>query len=437
MKAFENFPFPSPRSGLAIARASLKQPNLLTAVTAMHREMGDIFRIPLPFFNPVFMVGPEANRFVLVTRRDDFRWRPEGDPVTKLLRHGVLVEDGAAHDTLRRQMNPALHRRMLPGFVSIMLRRTDQILDNWNKNSSLDMLVEMRKIALLIIFDTLFGIDFSHRLSDLWQAVLKNIEFISPGLWIFWPDIPRPGYAHARQALDSYLLEVIHRRRQQISSALPGENLLDMLISIPEMDDGLIRDQMLTMLIAGHDTSTALLAWTLYLLGGHPAVLERVQAEVDTRIGFLPPTFENISQLDFMECVLNEALRLYPPIHVGSRMAAVDLEFANWRIPAGTRVMYSIFLSHRQVQYWPEPERFMPERFFKPYEAYTFVPFGGGPRNCIGLAFAQVEAKVILTRILQRFWLQLLKHPVQPYMGATLEPRPGVQMRVEPRNLRY
>lgn len=441
MSETKNFSFPSAQTGLAILRACIKSPNLLTAVTAMHHEMGEAFRIPLPFFNPVFVVGPQANRLVLVTQRDDFRWRPEGDPVTALLRHGVLVEDGEAHDTLRRQMNPSIHRRLLPGFAESMLKQTDQVLDGWQKGQTLDMLIEMRKVALLIIFDCLFGVDFSTDLPRLWRAVLRNIEFISPGMWIFWPNIPRPGFAQARKALDDYLFGIIQQRRRETAASQgaeqAGDNLLNMLIAIPDMSDDLIRDQLLTMLIAGHDTSTALLAWTLYLLGTHPDAMEKVVAEVDAQIGANQPNFDNVARLDFLEQVTNEALRLYPPIHVGNRTAAVDLEFEGWRIPAGTRVMYSIYLSHRQARYWPEPDRFMPERFSsegrKNQVPYTFVPFGGGPRNCIGLAFANVEVKIILARLLQRFRLSFLQHPVYPNMGATLEPRPGVMMRVEPR----
>jgi len=212
-----------------------------------------------------------------------------------------------------------------------------------------------------------------------------------------------------------------------------------LLIRTPGMSDGLIRDQLLTMLIAGHDTSTALLAWSLYLLGKHPGELERVRAEVDQMAGRQPPDLETVNRLERMDQVIKEALRLYPPIHIGNRKAAIDLEFKGYEIPAGTRVVYSIYLSHRQEKYWPDPKRFDPDRF-SPEQSqarphYAYVPFGGGPRNCIGLAFAQVEVKIVLARILQNFDLELLDTRVRPHMGATLEPRPGVRMLASRRHL--
>jgi cytochrome P450 len=203
------------------------------------------------------------------------------------------------------------------------------------------------------------------------------------------------------------------------------------------MSDDLIRDQLLTMLIAGHDTSTALLAWTLCLLGQHPDVLQQVQAEVDAVLGAEPPAFEQLNGLKYLEQVIKESLRLYPPIHLGMRIAATDLEFQGYHIPAGARVLYSIYLSHRMPEYWPDPEKFDPDRF-RPEQnrtrpAFVYVPFGGGPRICIGFAFAEVEVKVVLARLLQMFELTLLNDDVHAHMGATLEPRPGVMMKAKRR----
>jgi cytochrome P450 len=183
------------------------------------------------------------------------------------------------------------------------------------------------------------------------------------------------------------------------------------------------------MLIAGHDTSTALLAWALHLLVKHPAEMARVKAEVDANLGLEAPTVESVSRLSRLDLVIKETLRLYPPIHVGNRIVGKDTNVAGYELTAGTRAMVSIYLSHRDERYWREPEEFRPERFARGEErppAFTYIPFGGGPRNCIGASFAQVEAKVVLARILQRFSLKDTGREVHPYMGATLEPRPGV-----------
>lgn len=429
-------PVPGSIAGRSALKALLKQRNILAALEALHLEMGDVFRIPLPGFNPIVLVGPEANRFVTVTGRSDLRWRPEGDPVANLLRQGLLVTDGEFHDTLRRTMTPPLHKHMLDSYVDSMWRRTDQVSSAWSSSRPVDMLVEMRKVALLILIDALFKVDFSPDMQRLWNSILKTLAYISPGMWVIWPGIPRPGYRQALQAMDGYLYQIIAARRE--AGGQEGD-LLSLLIRTPGMSDGLIRDQLLTMLIAGHDTSTALLAWSLYLLGKHPGELERVRAEVDQIDGRQPPNLETVNRLERMDQVIKETLRLYPPIHIGNRRAAIDLEFKGYQILAGTRVVYSIYLSHRQEKYWPDPQRFDPDRF-SPEQSqarphYAYVPFGGGPRNCIGLAFAQVEVKIVLARILQNFDLELLDTVVHPHMGATLEPRPGVRMLARRRHL--
>ncbi len=206
-------------------------------------------------------------------------------------------------------------------------------------------------------------------------------------------------------------------------------DLLGMLLAAG-LDDELVRDQLLTMLIAGHDTSTALLSWALYLLGIHQETMVEVTAEVDRVFSGAPPAVAGIQELALMDRVLKEALRLYPPIHLGSRVAAVDLEYEDYLIPAGRRVIYSIYLTQRHPDLWPEPHQFNPDRHLpgRRPPPYAWLAFGGGPRNCIGAAFGLFEAKMVLARILQQFDLAL-KHPrIHPHMGATLEPRPGVPM---------
>jgi cytochrome P450 len=203
------------------------------------------------------------------------------------------------------------------------------------------------------------------------------------------------------------------------------------------LDDDLIRDQMLTMLIAGHDTSTALLAWALFLLGSHPEIMAQVKAEVDAVLGDEPPLPGHLPHMPLLDAVIKETLRLYPPIHVSNRRAAEETTIQGYAIPPNLRVMASIYLTHRDEEIWEEPENFCPHRFTEESRGkrppFTYLPFGGGPRNCIGAAFAQVEAKAVLARILQQFDLELLKKDVRLHMGATLEPRPGVFMRVHQR----
>ena len=425
-------PTPDSRVSFQALKAMLRERHPLAAMQVFHRALGNVFQIPLPGFSPIVMVGPRAARFVLVEGRDGFRWRNERDPVTDLLRHGVLVEDDDSHDALRQLMNPVLHRRMLDKYVAVMVKRTDQIISGWKDQQVTDMLVEMRKIALLILVETMFQTDLTPEMDRLWQSVLDTIRFISPGIWMFWRNAPRPQYRRSIGRMDDYLYRLITARRRILErQAVEPADLLGVLIA-SGMQDDLIRDQLLTMLIAGHDTSTALLAWTLYLLGSHPWALTRAKQEVRNVLGDGQPDLSHFNQLTFLGQVIEEALRLYPPIHLGSRLAARDLEYEGYAIRAGQRVIYSIYLTQRDPDIWPEPDRFDPERHspgtHKP--PYAWLPFGGGPRNCIGVAFGQVEARLVLARILQQVNLELAASHVHPHMGATLKPSPGVRMRV-------
>lgn len=443
-------PTPSAQTGLRALRAMIRERHPLAALQVFHDELGDVFRAQLPGFRPVVMVGPEAARFVLLDARGELRWRNEADPVTHLLRRGVLVVDGEEHDRLRRAMTPALHRRTLDNYVETMVRRADQVMATWPEAGTVDMLVEMRKVALLILWETLYRVDFAPELGRLWDAILGVIRYISPGLWMVWRDAPRPQYRRAMRRMDQYLYRIIRERRALMVEGLPQarnlpeakgpevaheqRDLLGLLLDAG-LDDDLIRDQLLTMLIAGHDTGTAALAWTLYLLGSHPGALGRAQREVDVALGSEPPAPEQVGQLEYLGRVVKESLRLYPPIHLGSRLAAADLEFKGYHIPTGERVIYSIYLTQRHRDYWPDPHCFAPERHASGARQvpYSWLGFGGGPRNCIGAGFGLMEVKLVLARLLQCFELTLAERHVHPHMGATLEPRPGVRMQVRRR----
>jgi len=422
--------------GLEILKELVRDRSLLTAMEQMHTHIGNIFQITMPVFQPVVVSGPEFNRQVLVTDRDKYRWRGKDDPVIRLLRHGVLVEDGETHDQLRSSMEPALRRTPTAEHIPAMIDYTDQVLAQWPADGQVDMLIEMRKVALLILMGTLFGTDFTPDLDRLWDPILKAIQYISPGPWILWPNMPRPGYKAAQRELDEYLYDLIQQRREEGG---PEDDLLGRLVHAPDMDDDLIRDQLLTMLIAGHDTSTAMLSWTLYLLGAHPEALAQSQAEVDTICGLDRPTAETVARLPFLDQVIKESLRLYPPIHVGNRFAGENTELQGYAIPDETRVMVSMYLSHRDEAQWEEPAAFCPHRFergeHQKQAPLSYIPFGGGPRNCIGATFAQIEGRVVLARILQQFSLELVPgQKIKAHMGATLEPRPGVKMSVRQRS---
>ncbi|MBN1450182.1 MAG: cytochrome P450 [Anaerolineales bacterium] len=428
-----------PQTGHLALQSFLEHKNPLGPLRVLFERVGGFFQIPLPGFKPFVVASPEANRKVLVTERDKVLWRNH-DPVTDLLRRGVLVTDGEEHDHYRKLMEPALHPSQLDGYAQMMLAQTERVAATWGDGQSIDMLVESRKIALLIIMQALFSVDVWDDIPRLWTPILKTIEYISPGAWILWRKIPRPGYKKHLRVLDEYLYGIIKDRRQRTadgclsnttngpSSTVNGpSDLLQHLIDAG-LDDGIIRDQILTMLIAGHDTSTALLAWTFALLGQHPDIHQQLVAELE--LDNRPPLLDQ---------VIKETLRLYPPIHIGNRMVAENMEFEGGVVPAGARMFYSIYLTHRDPSIWENADGFCPARFERGRKtpSFSYVPFGGGPRACIGAAFGQAEARLVLAYLLKTFTFQTLNSgQIRPHMGATLEPRPGVMMSVTRREQR-
>jgi cytochrome P450 len=411
----------SAQTGRAALLALLKEGSPLGPLKVMAQEVGRFFQIPIPGFRPYVVFGPDANRKVLVTERDKLQWR-NTDPVTDLLRRGVLVTDGEEHDHYRELMEPPLHPSRLPHYTRMMIEQTDRVSSTWKEGGVVDMLVEARKIALLIIMQTLFSKDAWDDLPRIWVPVLKAIQYISPGMWILWRRMPRPRYGKHLQALDHYLYQIVSDRRW--ATADDGQqhpaDLLQHLIDAGLSDD-VIRDQMLTMLIAGHDTSTALLAWTFALLGQHPKTHARLVEEIETQ-----------ERSPLLDQVIKESLRLYPPIHIGNRRVAEEMEFPEGSIPAGERMFYSIYLTHRDPAIWEHAEQFCPERHAhgRKTPPFSYVPFGGGPRACIGAAFGQAEARVVMARLLRTHSFEFTNHRIHAHMGATLEPRPGVKMRV-------
>jgi cytochrome P450 len=408
-----------PETGQAALNAFMKERSPLGPLKVMAKQIGRFFQIPIPGFRPFVVFGPEANRKVLVTEHNKVLWR-NTDPVTDLLQHGVLITDGEEHDHYRKLMEPSLHPSRLPDYTSLMISQTDRVSACWKDGETVDMLVESRKIALLIIMQSLFGKDVWDDLPHIWTPIRRAIEYISPGMWILWRNMPRPGFRKPLLKLDEYLYGIIEARRD----GKEGLDLLQHLIDAG-LNDNLIRDQMLTMLIAGHDTSTALLAWTFALIGQHPDLHEQLVQQVDA-----------MDRSPLLDEVIKESLRLYPPIHIGNRHVAEDLYFSEGIIPAGERMFHSIYLTHRDPAIWENAEDFCPERFARGRKItpFSYIPFGGGPRACIGAAFGQAEARIVIAHLLQTHRFEFTNHKIHVHMGATLEPRPGVRMKVTKRN---
>jgi cytochrome P450 len=407
--------------GRAALQALIKEKSPLGPLKVMAKHVGHFFQIPIPGFRPYVVFGPEAVRKVLVTQRDNVLWRNR-DPVTDLLNRGVLIVDGDEHDHYRRLMEPSLHPAQLADYTQMMISQTDRVTSQWQDGETVDMLIESRKIALLIIMQTLFSKDIWDDLPRIWNPILKAIQYISPGAWILWRNMPRFGFQKPLRELNEYLFGIINDRRKTLESdsLLTKNDLLQHLINAG-LTDKVIRDQILTMMIAGHDTSTSLLAWVFALLGQHPETHGQLLQEIDLQ--------EKSALLDQ---VIKESLRLFPPIHIGNRRIAKEMDFDGNKVPKDNRLFYSIYLTHHDPKIWENAEDFCPERFAhgRKTPPMSYIPFGGGPRACIGAAFGQAEARIVMTRLLQTYTFKFISHKIHVHMGATLEPRPGVMMKI-------
>ena len=401
---------------------------VLPVLERIRREVGDVLVLPLPRQPAVLVADPATIQHVLEEHPDAFAWRLPQDPVTQLFRRGVLVTDGVEHARLRGVLEPSNRPSHFLPRCAELWRDCDRILDGWRPGRPHRILSEMRRVALLAFERVYFSHDLWPELADLETALQDALRYLGPGWWLLRGHAPPP--PRSVRLLDRRFLALARGRR---AAAAPPDDLLTHLVSAFP-DDDLVRDQLFTMWIAGHDTSTSLLTWSLHLLATHPRVQDQVRTEIRDVLGSRPPTPEVVVRLAQLDRVVREALRLYPPIHTGNRLTVRPVRLGPLWVPPGSRVLLSYFLAHRHPRHWPEPNRFEPARWAarprQPGSAY--FPFGAGPRRCLGASFAQLEVRLLLARVLQRFSFRPWGPTPRPFMGAALEPDPGVWLVPEP-----
>jgi cytochrome P450 len=401
----------------------------------MYLQHGPIFKAEWNHGTVVYMVGPEANRFVLLEGRDAFSHDKGWTPIIgEMLGRGLLNMDGAEHDAQRRMMNPAFATEYMDRYLPIMNRVIMTRIEDWATRGVVDVYDEARKITFDVAAEALVGfspgpqVDEFRRLFTVLLQGDPNSTSEEQGL---------EAWMGARDRLGPMLMEQIRARRES-----PTDDVLGMLVRARDAQGRALSDEQLLghtniLLVAGHETSTSLSAWLLYLLAENPTYLERIRAELREVLGDAEPTLEAVKRMRVLGYALSEAERLYPPVANGPRGASRDFEFGGYTIPADTRVVYSIAASHMLPSVWADPERFDPDRFAPPREEdkkhpYSLVGFGGGPRVCIGINFATVEIKAMAAIILGRFDLQTLEHPQQVYQGTGF-PLGGIKLRVTQR----
>jgi cytochrome P450 len=414
----------------------------------LQREHGPIFSLRLLHTQVVFMIGPEANTYITVQHPEKFHWRESsfGDLIP-LLGDGLLTIDGAYHDRARRIMMPAFHRAHIEASVEVMFEEANSALDGWRAGERVDVYEWTRRLAMRIAMRALLGLDPDDR--GRGEAAAEHFERALAYYGIDYvyrllrgPGSPWRKMHRSRRILDDILFEEIRARRR--GSRPESFDILGLLLEATDEDgskltDQEVRDQAITLMFAGHDTTTSTVSFLLYELTRHPEELAKLTAEQDEQPGDHTPDARTLERgLPRLEMAMDETLRLYPPAWIGPRRAIEDFEFAGQKVKAGTYVNYCSWASHRLPEVFEDPESFVPNRFSKERKTAlprgAYVPFGGGSRICIGKRFGQTEVKAITTAILRRFRLELAPgYEMRVRQMPTLSPEGGLEMVVHER----
>ena len=417
-------------------------------VTRAAREHGDVVRWRLGAERMALLSHPDDARDVLVTNARRFRKGRGLERAKLLLGEGLLTSEGDFHLRQRRLAQPAFHRERVAGYGDAMVRDAMRARDRWRAGETIDASHEMSRLTLAVVGKTLFGADVEEEAPEIGEALtaaLGSFGFaVLPlgGLLQRVPFLPTVRrFNRARARLDATIYRIIAEHR---AAGRDRGDLLSMLLAAQDdegagggMTDLQLRDEAMTIFLAGHETTANALAWSWYLLSQHPEAEARLHAELDAAVGARPPTAADLPRLPYARMVLAESMRLYPPAWVIGRRATEPYAVRGETLPARTVVLVSPWVLHRDPRWWPEPEAFRPERWAddaaeRPRLAY--LPFGAGTRVCIGEQFAWMEGVLLLATIAQRWRLRLVAgHPVVPQAIITLRPRHGLRMVVEAR----
>ena len=362
------------------------------------------------------------------------------------LGQGLVTNDGAAWARQRKLMQPMFHNRAINPFDAPINQLTDALASRWENAAPGEVVWvdrDMGRLTFEIVGMTLFGTDIERHA----DAVAETLEVINvpthelKSLLLLWPWLPLPHTLRVKAAvrkLDSIVYELIDQRRRHGSER---EDILDRLLAARDEDDGQgmseqqIRDEVVTMLLAGHETSSNALAWTFYLLSKHPDVEAQLLEELQRELGGRPAVSADLPRLPYLKQVVQESMRVLPPVWAIARRSARDEVFGGYHVPAGSYLMISQWTLHRHEEFWPDPERFDPDRFnpqrTDSRHSYCYLPFAAGPRTCIGASMAMLEIQLVLANLLQRFRFEVAPgHRIEPSARVTLKPKYGMPMRI-------
>ncbi|HEX4751279.1 MAG TPA: cytochrome P450 [Solirubrobacterales bacterium] len=440
--------YPPGPSDFSIARTKQMAHDPLPLLLGAYEEFGPIFSMRLLHTKVVFMLGAEANHFVTVGHPENFHWRESsfGDLIP-LLGDGLLTIDDAYHDRARAIMLPAFHREQVEASTAAMRIEAEAGIAALAPDTVVDIYAWMRGLAMRIAMRALLGLDPD----DGGKGALAAENF-EEALGFFGidfalrllrgPGSPWRRLMAARAVLDRIVYEEIARRRAGPDG--DRRDILSLLVTArgengERFTDTEIRDQLMTLMFAGHDTSTSTVTFALFELAHHPDALAHLGEEQDRVLAGEAPTIDQLErEMPYLDMVVDEVLRLYPPAWIGPRRAVRDFEFGGYEVPRGAYVNYVSWASHRLPEVFPDPEAFVPERFTRERKAAlprgAYVPFGGGKRVCIGKRFGQIEVKLVTTMLLQRLRADVLPgRTMTVRQSPTLSPRGGLKMRLRNR----
>lgn len=418
----------------------------LAFLQGLAHDYGDLVYLHMAG-RPIYLVNhPDLVREVLVTKGESFRKGRGLQGAKRLLGEGLLTSEGQYHLEQRRRIQPLFHRRQLERYAETMVQQSARCTANWRSNTVVDLHDEMMGLTLAIVGETLFGQDLGSQAPTVGEAMdvlTRNFQRLLTPFAPFTEWLPTAENRRLRQSV-AQLEHVVN----QLVKQPPREqdhNLVTMLLAaLPESKGDQqalaahLRDEVLTLLLAGHETTANALSFTWWLLAHHPMVATKLHAELDQTLSGRLPTLADVEQLPYTRMVFAEALRLYPPAWIIGRQAVAAVTIGNYTIPAGATVLVSQWVMHHDARYYPEPERFDPERWQPAVMAtrpkFAYFPFGGGSRICIGEHFAWMEGILILATLTQRWQATALSaEPLVLQPGITLRPRHGLPMRLQAR----
>jgi cytochrome P450 len=420
------------------------QRDQLAFVECMQRTYGDMATIHIGPRKMVFLFRPEYVRYVLTESPRSFTTlQSAGGDLAEVLGEGLLTIEGETHRQQRRLVQPAFHRKRVESYGDVMVQYAREMVDTWHAGEEIDIASEMQQLTLRIVARTLFALEVLSQIDELGQHfndVVRHRRGTLARLLNLYIDLPFTGYGKrmaAKHRIESFVYSLIEQRRAEGRDA---GDVLSMLLSA--QDEGLtlsasqIRDHVMTFVAAGHETTANALTWTFYLLSQNPQAREKLLNELRTVLAGRLPTVDDLPNLPYTEWVINESMRVYPPVWMMGRRASVDVELGGYHFPSGTSFLLCQWVLHRHPDIWHDPLTFRPERW-KPEQGekvptWAYFPFGGGPRICIGMPFAQLEAKLLLITILQRYTPRLVPgFAVKLQPRVTLRPKDGLRMILE------